>query len=48
MDNPDINKYSIDFLSNNWSVTVFFCILLIFIILFVGKKIPNHKKRALC
>ena len=44
MDNPDINKYSIDFLSNNWSVTVFFCILLIFIILFVGKKISNDKK----
>ena len=44
MDNPDINKYSIDFLSNNWSVTVALCILLIFIILFVGKKISDDKK----
>ena len=44
MENPDINKYSIDFLSNNWSVTVGLCILLIFIILFVGKKISNDKK----
>ena len=44
MDNPDINKYPIDFLSESWSVTVAFCVLLIFSILFIGKRISNDKK----
>ena len=44
MNNPDINKYAIDFLSTNWLITVGCVVLFIFIVLFAGNRIPNDKK----
>jgi hypothetical integral membrane protein (TIGR02206 family) len=44
MNNPDINKYAIDFLSTNWLITVGCVVLFIFIVLFTGNRIPNDKK----
>jgi len=44
MGESDINKYTVEFLSNNWSITVALVIILIFIVLFIGKKISENKK----
>ena len=44
MNNPDINKYPIDFLSTNWSITIVCVTLFIFLVLYIGNKIPNDKK----
>ena len=44
MINSDINKYSVEFLSTDWILTVACVISLIFIVLYVGHKLPEEKK----
>ena len=44
MTNSDINKYSIEFMSTDWIITVACVIILIFIVLYVGHKLPASKK----
>ena len=44
MTNSDINKYTIEFMSTNWMITVGCVIALIFTVLYVGHKIPETKK----
>ena len=44
MINSDINKYTLDFMSTNWVITVFCVIALIIAVLFVGNKMPKNKK----
>ena len=44
MTNSDINKYTIEFMSTNWMITVGCVIALIFTVLYVGHKIPQSKK----
>ena len=44
MTNSDINKYTIEFMSTNWMITVGCVIALIFTVLYVGHKIPESKK----
>ena len=44
MTNSDINKYTIEFMSTDWIVTVGCVVALIFAVLYVGHKIPESKK----
>jgi len=44
MTDSDINKYAIEFMSTNWIITVACVIALIFIVLYVGHKLPVSKK----
>ena len=44
MTNSDINKYTIEFMSTDWIITVACVIILIFIVLYVGHKLPASKK----
>ena len=44
MANSDINKYTIEFMSTDWMITVGCVIALIFTVLYVGHKIPESKK----
>ena len=44
MTNSDINKYPVEFMSTNWVITVACVIALIFIVLYVGHKLPASKK----
>ena len=44
MINSDINKYTLDFMSTNWVITVLCVIALIFAVLFLGNKMPKNKK----
>ena len=44
MTDSDINKYAIEFMSTNWIITVACVIALIFIVLYVGHKLPASKK----
>ena len=44
MTDSDINKYSIEFMSTSWIITVVCVIALIFIVLYVGHKLPAIKK----
>ena len=44
MTNSDINKYTIEFMSTNWMITVGCVIALIFTVLYVGHKIPENNK----
>jgi hypothetical integral membrane protein (TIGR02206 family) len=44
MTDSDINKYTIEFMSTNWIITVACVIALIFIVLYVGHKLPASKK----
>jgi hypothetical integral membrane protein (TIGR02206 family) len=44
MTDSDINKYTIEFMSTNWIITVACVITLIFIVLYVGRKLPASKK----
>jgi len=44
MINSDINKYSVEFLSTDWILTFACVISLIFIVLYVGNKLPEEKK----
>ena len=44
MTNSDINKYTIEFMSTDWMITVGCVIALIFTVLYVGHKIPESKK----
>ena len=44
MTNSDINKYTIEFMSTDWMITVGCVIALIFTVLYVGHKIPQSKK----
>ena len=44
MTNSDINKYTIEFMSTSWMITVGCVIALIFTVLYVGHKIPQSKK----
>tara|TARA_B100001173_G_C15972913_1_gene540861 strand:- start:609 stop:1307 length:699 start_codon:yes stop_codon:yes gene_type:complete len=37
-------KYTVDFLSNSWSLTIICVFVLIFAVLFIGKKIEKSKK----
>ena len=47
MTDSDINKYTIEFMSTNWIITVLCVIALIFMVLYVGHKLPA-KKRKIC
>ena len=42
--NSDINKYSLEFMSTDWILTVTCVIILIFIVLYIGYKLPASKK----
>ena len=42
----DINKYTIEFMSTNWIITVTCVITLIFMVLYVGHKLPASKKET--
>ena len=44
MISSDINKYTLDFMSTNWVITVLCVIALIFAVLFLGNKMPKNKK----
>ena len=44
MTDSDINKYTIEFMSTNWIITVACVIALIFMVLYVGHKLPASKK----
>ena len=44
MIDSDINKYSIEFMSTSWIITVACVIALIFIVLYVGHNLPAIKK----
>ena len=44
MINSDINKYTLDFMSTNWIITVLCVIALIFAVLYLGNKMPKNKK----
>ena len=44
MANSDINKYTIEFMSTDWMITVGCVIALIFTVLYVGHKIPENNK----
>ena len=46
MTNSDINKYTIEFMSTNWIITVACVIALIFMVLYVGHKLPASKKET--
>lgn len=46
MTNSDINKYTIEFMSTNWMITVGCVIALIFTVLYIGHKIPQSKKEV--
>ena len=46
MTNSDINKYTIEFMSTNWIITVSCVIALIFMVLYVGHKLPASKKET--
>ena len=46
MTNSDINKYAIEFMSTNWIITVACVIALIFMVLYVGHKLPASKKET--
>ena len=37
-------KYTVDFLSNSWTLTIICVIVLIFLVLFIGNKIDKSKK----
>ena len=44
MTDSDINKYPVEFMSTNWVLTVACVITLIFIVLYIGHKLPESKK----
>ena len=44
MTDSDINKYPVEFMSTNWMITVACVIALIFIVLYVGHKLPASRK----
>ena len=44
MTNSDINKYPLEFMSIDWVITVCCVLAFIFIVLYVGYKIPKNKK----
>ena len=44
MGESDINKYAIDFLTGSWTTSLAFCVILIFLVLFIGKKISENNK----
>ena len=44
MADSDINKYTIEFLSFNWLITVACVVGLIFLVILVGRKISESKK----
>ena len=46
MTDSDINKYTIEFMSTNWIITVACVIALIFMVLYVGHKLPASKKET--
>ena len=46
MTNSDINKYTIEFMSTNWIITVCCVVALIFAVLYIGNKIPQSKKEV--
>ena len=46
MTDSDINKYTIEFMSTNWIITVVCVIALIFMVLYVGHKLPASKKET--
>lgn len=46
MTDSDINKYTIEFMSTNWIITVSCVIALIFMVLYVGHKLPASKKET--
>lgn len=46
MTDSDINKYTIEFMSTNWIITVVCVIALIFTVLYVGHKLPASKKET--
>ena len=46
MTDSDINKYTIEFMSTNWIITVACVIALIFMVLYVGHKLPVSKKET--
>ena len=46
MTDSDINKYTIEFMSTNWTITVACVIALIFMVLYVGHKLPASKKET--
>ena len=46
MTDSDINKYTIEFMSTNWIITVLCVIALIFMVLYVGHKLPASKKET--
>jgi hypothetical integral membrane protein (TIGR02206 family) len=46
MTDSDINKYTIEFMSTNWIITVVCVIALIFMVLYVGYKLPASKKET--
>ena len=46
MADSDINKYTIEFLSFNWLITVACVVGLIFLVILVGRKISERKKLA--
>ena len=46
MADSDINKYTIEFLSFNWLITVACVVGLIFLVILVGRNISERKKLA--
>ena len=46
MTDSDINKYTREFMSTNWIITVAWVIALIFMVLYVGHKLPASKKET--
>ena len=46
MTDSDINKYTIEFMSTNWIITVACVIALIFMVLYIGNKLPASKKET--
>ena len=46
MTDSDINKYTIEFMSTNRIITVACVIALIFVVLYVGHKLPASKKET--
>ena len=46
MTDSDINKYTIEFMSTNWIITVACVIAMIFMVLYVGHKLPVSKKET--
>ena len=46
MSDSDINKYTVEFMSTNWVITVACVIALIFVVLYVGHKLPASKKET--